>query len=353
MQKSTAIVLTNGMLDTYNAKTCHGLLRGTDRFDILAVIDYRFAGKDAGEVLDGKKRNIPVFASVPDYFASGLPQPRYCVVGVALAGGALPADFRQSLKNAMANNCSLVNGLHTFLSEDPEFIELAKIEEVELIDIRKPRPRSQLKFWSGEIFSVRAPRIAVLGTDCAVGKRTTCRFLLETCRENGIRAEMIYTGQTGWMQGYPYGFIFDSTVNDFVSGEVERVIVECDRGAHPDVILIEGQSALRNPTGPCGSEFLVSGQAKGVILQHPPGRHYYEGTEDYHCSLPTVADEMRLIEMYGARTLGITLNEEEMEEGAIAAYQQRLEAELGIPVVRPLKDGVGRLLPVIREFLAP
>lgn len=351
MEKSTAIVLTNGLLDTPNAKTCHGLLRGTDRFEILAVIDYHFAGQDAGEVLDGKKRGIPIFSSVPEYFASGMPQPQFCIVGVALAGGMLPADFRQALKNAMANRCSLVNGLHTFLSEDPEFIELARIEGVGLIDIRKPKPRSELKFWSGEIFSVKAPRIAVLGTDCAVGKRTTCRFIMEMCRDNGIKAEMIYTGQTGWMQGYPYGLIFDSVVNDFVSGEVERAIVECDRGASPELILLEGQSALRNPTGPCGSEFLVSGQAKGVILQHPPGREYYEGTEEFHCQLPKVADEMRLIEMYGAKTLGITLNEEHTEEDAIAAYQKNLEAELGIPVVQPLKEGVGRLLPAIKAYL--
>jgi len=42
------------MLDTMNAKTAHGLLRGSERFEVLAVIDYKFAGKDAGELMDGK-----------------------------------------------------------------------------------------------------------------------------------------------------------------------------------------------------------------------------------------------------------------------------------------------------------
>ena len=37
---------------------------------------------------------------------------------------------------------------------------------------------------------------------------------------------MIYTGQTGWLQGGEYGFIFDSTLNDFVSGELENAIRE-------------------------------------------------------------------------------------------------------------------------------
>lgn len=349
--KAPAIVLTNGMLDSDNAKTCHGLLRGTERFQILGVIDHKFPGQDAGTILDGHPLGIPIYASVNDYFAAGNPQPTYCVVGVALPGGQLPHDFRSELIDAIYHNCSLVNGLHTFLSEDLEFDTLAKEKGVALIDIRKPRPRKELSFWNGSIFTVKAPRIAVLGMDCAIGKRTTCRFLMETSREHGIQAEMIFTGQTGWMQGYRHGFIFDSTVNDFISGEVERVIVECDREESPDLILIEGQSALRNPTGPCGSEFLMSGQAKGVVLQHAPGREFHEGTEHVGCPIPDVASEIQLIGLYGARVLAVTLNETGLSDAEMAEHQRRLEDRLGIPVVRPLKEGVTRLVPVIREFI--
>ena len=60
MVASNAIILTGGFLNTGNAKTAHGLIRGTERFNIVGVIDHVSAGKDAGEVLDGKKRNIPV-----------------------------------------------------------------------------------------------------------------------------------------------------------------------------------------------------------------------------------------------------------------------------------------------------
>ena len=95
----------------------------------------------------------------------------------------------------------------------------------EIIDIRKPKPFEDLHFFSGEIYAVTTPRVAVLGTDCAVGKRTTCRMTLEMCRADGIATEMIYTGQTGWLQGYPYGFILDATPNDFVSGEIEHAVV--------------------------------------------------------------------------------------------------------------------------------
>lgn len=350
--KSSAIVLTNGLLDTDTAKTCHGLLRGTERFDILGVIDAPHAGRDAGEVMDGQPRQVPVFASVEAFMQQHPTAPRYCIVGVALPGGKLPDNFRAELLNAMRHGISIVNGLHSLLNDDPEFAAAAQQYKVEILDIRRPRPARELRFWSGEIFSVRAPRIAVLGTDCALGKRTTCRFIMEMCNRHGIRTQMIYTGQTGWMQGYPHGFIFDSTLNDFISGEIERAIVECDRDAQPDLILIEGQSALRNPSGPCGAEFILSGQAKGVVLQHAPGRLYYEGTEQFRYQIPPIESEIALIRAYGAEVLAVTLNEEGSTDAELEAYCIQKEVALGIPFVRPLREGVERLLPVIRDWVS-
>lgn len=56
INKPKAIVLTAGMLHESDAKTAHGLIRGSERFDIVGIIDAVHAGKDAGEVLDGKKK---------------------------------------------------------------------------------------------------------------------------------------------------------------------------------------------------------------------------------------------------------------------------------------------------------
>ncbi len=47
--KPKAIVLTNGLLNNAEAKTAHGLIRGTERYDITGVIDSVYKGKDAGE----------------------------------------------------------------------------------------------------------------------------------------------------------------------------------------------------------------------------------------------------------------------------------------------------------------
>src|SRR5258707_9535575 len=118
-------------------------------------------------------------------------------------------------------------------------MEVAKKQGVEIIDVRKPKKFKDLHFWSGDIRKVTCPKIAVLGTDCALGKRTTTRFLTQAMQTVGYKAEMIYTGQTGWMQGAKYGFIFDSTLNDFISGEMEHGIVKCWDETKPDIIFIE------------------------------------------------------------------------------------------------------------------
>ncbi len=193
--------------------------------------------------------------------------------------------------------------------------------------------------------------MALLGTDCAVGKRTTGQFLVELCQKNGIKAEMIYTGQTGLIQGYKYGFMLDGTPNDFVCGELERAIVECEREAKPDIMFIEGQSSLRNPAGPCGSEILVAGDVKGVILQHMPFRKYFEDMERFGYFIPSVESEMELIKMYGSETLAVTLNGQGGEEQQLIAYQKELSEKVGRPVCRPLEEGVEELLPIIRAFI--
>ena len=348
--KANAIIVTNGDLATGDGKTAHGLIRGTDRFNIIGVIDALHAGKDAGEVLDGEFRNIPVFASIKSFTEQSKTSAEYCIIGVALFGGKLPEDWKPIILEAIEHKMSIVNGLHQPLGDDPKFRKAADRYSVEILDIRKPASFDQLSFWTGEIFNVNTAKIAVLGMDCAIGKRTTCGFIMEMCRKNGIQAEMIYTGQTGWMQGYKYGFILDATPNDFVPGEIEKAIVACDRETSPDLILIEGQSGLRNPSGPCGSEFLLSGNVKGVILQHVPFRTYFEELEELGCFLPAVEDEIRLVKMYGAQTLAIALNGDGGDAQGLIACQNELSKRVKIPVIRPLHEGVESLFPVIKKF---
>ena len=344
-----AIVLTDGLLNTTDAKTAHGLIRGTERYEIVALIDSIHVGKDAGEVLDGIHRNIPVFATVEDAILM-VPKICYCIIGVATVGGVLPAHFIPIIETCIRKNISIVNGLHDFLSSIPELTALAIEYQVDLIDVRKPKQRKELHFWDASIFSVEAPIIAVIGTDCALGKRTTCRMVKQACIKSGLNAQMIYTGQTGWLQGGLYGFIFDSTLNDFISGELEHAIVSCWKETKADLILIEGQSALRNPSGPCGSELLISGNAKQVILVHAPKRKYYDDISEWG-SIHSLVSEIGLISLYGSTVIAVAINTEHCSMEEAFAFQKEYEVSLQLPVLLPLQEGVEKLMPLIQSLV--
>ena len=351
MQKTNAIVITGGYLDTSNAKTAHGLIRGTDRFNIVGIIDHKHPGKDAGEILDKKKRNIPVFATIADALKASKEPVKYCVIGVATKGGVIPETLRAMIKEALELNLSIVNGLHDYVSDHQELADIAKQKGLEIIDVRKPKKFKDLHFWSGKIVEAKCPKVAVLGTDCAMGKRTTTRFLVEMMRKAGYKAEMIYTGQTGWMQGAKHGFIFDSTLNDFISGEMEHAVWSCYKEEKPDIIFIEGQSSLRNPSGPAGSEWIVSAEAKAVVLQHSPIRKQYKDMEFYPAYLPSLKDEVSLIKMYGADTIAITINTAKMTIEEARKYAVSYEQELNIPAILPLEDGLEALLPAFEKLI--
>ncbi|MBM4063790.1 MAG: DUF1611 domain-containing protein [Planctomycetes bacterium] len=278
--------------------------------------------------------------------------PDFLVIGVATHGGVLPPAMKEPLLDALRRGMSLVSGLHEFLADDPALVAAARTAGAQLIDVRRPRPPRELHFWTGAIRAVKAPRVAVLGTDCALGKRTTCHEVQRACAAARLRAAIVYTGQTGWLQGIPHGFVLDSTPNDFVCGELEHAIVRCERDLSPDLILLEGQSALRNPSGPCGAELLLAGQARGTILQHAPGRTFYDGHEAAGCRIPEVTEEIALLGYYGTRVLGLALNHEGLDAAARAAAQRELAAATGLPVVYPLLEGATALVPAIQTFLA-
>jgi uncharacterized NAD-dependent epimerase/dehydratase family protein len=348
--RQTAVVLTHGRFRTSDAKTAHGLVRGPSRYRILGVIDGECAGQDAGAALDGTARGIPVFATL-DTLIAARGQPEVCIVGIATHGGFLPPDFRGVLIDAARRGISLVSGLHSFLAEDHEIASAAAATGAAIVDVRRPKARGELSFWSGQIRSVRAPRVAVLGTDCALGKRTTAQTLIAACRAQGLRAELVYTGQTGWLQGGKHGFILDSTINDFVSGEIERAVVACDREERPDLIFLEGQSALRNPAGPCGAELLVSAEARGVILQHAPTRQFFDEQESLGNRIPSLASEIRLIGLYGARVLAIALNHEQVAEADRELVRRRVEQETALPAFFPLLDDAAPVVTLLRGYL--
>lgn len=348
-----ALVYCTGAFNTPNGKTAHGLVRFTERYEIVGVIDPAYSGKDAGEVLDGRTNSIPVFASM-DKAVALLGEadriPETLVIGLAPDGGRLPEEARATIHKAVQMGWNVDSGLHDFISNDKDIMALAGKTGSRIRDVRKTPDRDSLHFFSGEIEQVECLKLAVLGTDSALGKRTTAWILVHALRKAGIPAEMIGTGQTAWMQGARYSMIMDSCINDFVSGEIEHAVVSAWRNEHPGVIVIEGQGSLMNPAYPGGFEILAAGRPDFVILQHAPKRKEYDGFPGY--KLHPIKEQINAIEVIsGKKVLAVTVNHELMERDEILPACEAISAETGLPAFDVLEYGADELVALIKQLL--
>lgn len=342
----SAIVYCEENFGQIDGKTANGLVRHSEKYKIVAVIDSAKAGLDAGTVLDGAPNGIPIFRSMAIALNSLRAAPDTFIYGMAPATGMLSTHERTIVLTAIQCGMNIVNGLHEFLSEDPEFLAAAAAAKVRISDVRKPRPKNDLRLFTGCVNEVKCPRIAVLGTDCAIGKRTTASILTRALTQRGIKAVMVSTGQTGLIQGARYGVALDAVPSQFCCGELEAAILEASEGEDPDIIIIEGQGALSHPAF-CTSAFILRGSVPdSVILQHAPGRRHrcdFEAME-----MPSPHSEIKLIQSFSeTKVIGLTLNHENMTDDDVSDSITQYESELGIPVTDALSRPAETLVQMI------
>jgi uncharacterized NAD-dependent epimerase/dehydratase family protein len=316
-------------------------VRRTRRYEVVGVVDSRHTAKDAGHVLDGKSNDIPIHHDVLRAFKacqSGPTPATHLVIGLAPDGGRLPASARQDVITAIQLGLHVDCGLHDFLSEDSELAGLAEKNGVRLRDIRKTPPRSELHFFSGRIKEVDCLKVAVLGTDSAVGKRTTAWLLIDGFEAAGMRAELVGTGQTAWMQGARHSVILDSLINDFVAGEIEHAVWSAWKEQKPDVIVIEGQGSLMNPAYPGGFEILAAGRPDVVVLQHAPARQAYDGFPGY--PIHPLKQQIQAIELIsGKPVVAITISHEGLDAAGVPEACHLIRTSTGLPTHDVLLNG--------------
>ncbi len=342
----TAIIYCEGQFGKIDGKTANGLVRHSQKYRILSVIDSENAGLDSGEVLGEEKNSIPMVSDIIEAMDLAEETPDYFIFGIAPSSGILSDAEKAIILDAMSLKMNIVNGLHEFLSEDPTFIEASKKNNVEILDIRKPKNKENLTTFSGKIHSVKCPRIALMGTDCAIGKRTTATILATALREKGLNVVMIATGQTGIIQGAAYCVALDAVPSQFCAGELEAVIVDAYEKEQPDIILIEGQGALSHPAFSTSSFILRGSCPSGVILQHAPKRSYRIDFPDM--LMPSVASEINLIETFSdTSVVGLTLNHEGMSVDEIRSSINEYSAQLNLPVTDALSQPTEQLVEMV------
>jgi uncharacterized NAD-dependent epimerase/dehydratase family protein len=269
---------------------------------------------------------------------------RSLLIGIAPAGGQLPPHWLPTLFEAVDAGLDIVSGLHTRLADFPELERAAAAAQVQLHDVRHgswPRVTGTGRKRAGR-------RLLTVGTDCALGKKYTALAVTRSLQARGIPATFRATGQTGMMIAGS-GVAIDAVVADFIAGVAEHLSPD-NAADHWDVI--EGQGSLFHPAYAGVSLGLLHGsQPDALVLCHEPGRTMLDALPAF--PTPALADAIDAYLRAGRltnpaiRCIGISVNSSSLDEAQWGAYRDRIGAELGLPVVDPLRGGVEALTAAI------
>ena len=324
--------------DPHYGKTMRGVLRYR-REDVVAILD----SARGGETDEG----MPVVATVEDALALG--PPTTALVGVATQGGRFPPEWRAILRSCIEHGLDVENGLHVFLSDDPELSALAAERGVELRDLR--RPPAGLSTATGANLEVDATIVLTVGSDCAIGKMTVSLELDLEARRRGIRSVFVPTGQTG-IAIAGWGIAVDAVVADFIAGASEQLVVEGrERGG--ELLWVEGQGSLVHPVYSGVTLGLYHGSAPHLlVLCHEAGRTHIETASGGPHPIPSLSELVELHERMAlpvrpARVVAVALNTRNLSEAAARDAIARAVAETGLPADDPVRFGAEKLVDAV------
>lgn len=316
------VLLTEGASVAAKAKTAISLLRYRGD-DVVAVLDSHKAGLTTGEVL-GVGGETPIVGSLSD-----VAEPDSLVGGTATPGGRIPDEWRSIFADAIKRGLDIVNGLHDFVSTDPQFALLAEQHGVRLVDVRRNNERET----AGAVqFDRNCVRIHTVGNDCSVGKMVTALEIQRGLSDRGHNAGFAATGQTGIMIS-GNGIPIDCVVADFVNGAAERLV---QHNQNHEFLLIEGQASIINPRFSAVTVGLLHGVAPdGLILCCEVGRPHMKGLE--HVPSMPIENMRSLVEelastRHPCRAIGVSMNSRYVTESQAEDERERLRDLLQLPV---------------------
>ena len=271
---------------------------------------------------------------------------RSLLIGVTPVGGRIPAHWAPVLQAAVQAGLDIVSGLHTPLESVPGLARAAADAGVRLVDVRRPPddlPRATGKRRSGK-------RAAMVGTDCALGKKYTALALARAMREQGVDADFRATGQTGIMIAGA-GIAVDAVIADFIAGAAECI----SPAAAPDHWdLVEGQGSLFHPAYAGVTLGLLHGsQPDALVLCHDPQRQRIVSWPDYPVPGLKEAEQLYLrmarLTNPDARLAGVSLNTSALDETAAQEALAQAERELGVPAFDPMRTPLERAVAALLD----
>jgi len=336
------LLLTDGFSTPFYAKTAMSLLRYR-RSDTVAVIDQAHAGKDAFDLFQ-VGQGVPVVADLSQF-----PDADAIYLGIATPGGRIPDQWRPTLLQAIQMGLDVVSGLHIFLSEDPEYVQLAQASGSQLVDVRRNRYKSTAKCRQ---FRDGCVRIHSVGHDCSVGKMVATVEIEKELISRGLDAKFVATGQTGIMISGA-GAPIDCVVSDFVNGAAEDLVV--DNEQH-DYVLVEGQGSISHPAFSAVTAGLLHGCApQGLIFCYEAGRTQVKGLKEV--AIAPLEDQIAaLMAManlrHPCRVIGICINTRTLTPEQADQEVAMAEARFHLPACDVYRHGAGKLADACQELRA-
>jgi uncharacterized NAD-dependent epimerase/dehydratase family protein len=338
-------ILAEGQFGEIGSKTAMGVIRyGTD--PVVAILDSTRAGRNVREWL-GDRYDIPVVATLDQALAA---RPTALLLGIAPAGGKIPAAWRVTILAAIEAGLDVVSGLHQFIDDDPEFAAAAARRGVALVDHRRPPERMEVA--AGRPHGPGKHVILTVGTDCAIGKMSVALELRRAALEAGLSSTFVATGQTGIMiEGW--GVAVDRVVSDFVQGTAEWLVERAESMA--DWIFVEGQGSLDHHAYSSVTLGLIHGTTpQAMVMVHEPGRiehHSWEGSG--LAGVKPLVPFIRLHEEVAglvspSRVVAVALNTSGMDGSGARRVIAETAAETGLVADDPVRFGGQRIVDALR-----
>ncbi len=328
------VLLTDGFSTPFLAKTAVSMLRYRTA-DVAGLIASDTQAKTTAELF-GVGGDIPVVARLDQ-----LENVDAVYIGIAPPGGRLPEAWKPVIREAIGRGMDVVSGLHDFLNDDAELVQLAAEHQSQLIDVRRNHFKSTAK---GKAFRRECIRIHAVGHDCSIGKMVAAFELAEGLKAAGHRAKFLATGQTGIMisgEGVP----IDCVVADFVNGAAEQLVAESE---DQDFVLIEGQGSLTHPAYSAVTCGLLHGCAPdGLVFVYEAGRTMVKGFDNI--PIPEMKKQLQFCLDAAnfrnpCRLIGVAVNCRTLTAEQAAEEVQKAEAHFGVPACDVYRDGPGKLV---------
>jgi uncharacterized NAD-dependent epimerase/dehydratase family protein len=310
--------------------------------DCVAVIDSAQAGRTVQEVL-GYGGPIPIVASMQAALPFG---PEVLLVGKGLHSGDLPPDWRGPLLTAIRAGLHVINSIHYRLGADPELAAAIRQSGVTVWET-KDAPLVPLN--QARVLDLDTWIVHTCGSDSNIGKKTAALEIYLEANRQGIRTGFAATGQSGMLIS-GHGISIDGVPGDFMAGAVEHTVLEAAEGN--EWVVVEGQASLNHIGGSGVALAILHGALpNALVFCHRLG---LERSKVWNTPLRPIPELIRMNEELTvferpARVAAISVNSAGFSDADFEREVKELEAQTGLPVVDPVRQGAGRLVEVLRR----